>query len=64
VFICILLGLLDPEDEGIMILQHVGNYSSDTRSNPRRLATSTGNSVLKFAMMQFMIFLGMTKSRV
>jgi hypothetical protein len=40
-----------------------GNYSPNMGSNPKRLATSTGNIVLKTAI-KFMIFLGMTKSGV
>jgi hypothetical protein len=40
-----------------------GNYSLNTGSNPKRLAASTGNNILKTTI-KFMIFLGMTKSGV
>jgi hypothetical protein len=38
-----------------------GNFSPNMGSNPKRLAITTGNIVLKTAI-KFMIFLGMTKS--
>jgi hypothetical protein len=40
-----------------------GNYPPNTESNPKRLATSTGNIVVKTDI-KFMILLGMTKSEV
>jgi hypothetical protein len=44
----ILLRLLDPEDEGTIILQHIQNYSHhDTASHPRKLESSFPNLFYK-----------------
>jgi hypothetical protein len=41
----ILLGLLDPEDEGTMLLQNTGNYTqNDTTAHPQYINMATAGS--------------------
>jgi len=41
----ILLGLLDPEDEGTMLLQNTGNYTqNDTTAHPEYINMATAGS--------------------
>jgi hypothetical protein len=46
----ILFGLLDPEDEGTMLLQNTGNYTqNDTTAHPEYINMATARSSATWA---------------